>query len=119
MQAATEFPYGLDPRAYGLNKWDYQSALREHRAAEHRDVMAEHRERDRVDAEMRARRRAEWIDPIKAFSMFAGFLFWCFVWFHVFFTVLPNIGRAIDRVDAQTCLADLAKCEAKAKGIKQ
>lgn len=116
-QGTSQWPYGIDPRQFGLSKHEYHDALRFHREMEHYDVMAEKREQDRIQSEHDDHVWRTWTEPLTAFCYFAGTIFWCFLWWHIFFTALPNMGRAVDRIDAANCLKDLPACQIKADGV--
>lgn len=112
-----EFPYGIDPRQYGLNKWEYQRQLEHHRTMEHHNIMTEKHEDWRLEQERikadRERRNA-WLEPLTAFCYCAGFVFWCWFGYAVMFHFLPNAAKLADQRSAQECLIDIAKCETKA-----
>lgn len=112
-----QFPYGIDPREYGMGKLDYQRALDHHRTMQHYDIKAEQHEdwrlqQAQIDAD-RERRKA-WLEPLTAFCACAGFIFWCWFGYAVLFHFLPNMAKIADQRSAQECLIDIAKCEAMA-----
>lgn len=120
------FPYGIDPRQYGLSQFEYQQQLRHHRDMEHHNVMHEQHdqhmkamewnrvERDRIAEEKAA--RDWWLEPVNAFCSVAGFCFWIVCWGYVILSVMLWIGEMSAKRDAQWCLSDVAKCERIAKG---
>jgi hypothetical protein len=120
------FPYGIDPRQYGLTQLDYQRQLAHHRDMEHHNIQAEeHRRhmnameesvaaREHYEAEIKA--REYWMEPLSAFFSCAGFCFWIVCWGYLILSVMLWIGEATAKRDAQWCLKDVAKCERIAKG---
>lgn len=125
---APNFPYGLDPRDYGLGRLDYDRALRHHREMEHGDRMAhEHALHQNTMAEEQARKAAAdaelaakywWLQPINALFKYVGGAFWFACWFMIIASVMVSINEWQQKRDANWCLKDVAKCEAIAKGGK-
>lgn len=121
-----QFPYGIDPRGYGLSKLDYQQALDHHRTMQHYDIKAEQHEdwrieQERIKAEtayheQRNLDRQWWLEPLKAFGSISGFCFWAVCWFYLIGSILLSISEWSAKRDAQWCLKDVAKCERIAKG---
>lgn len=115
-QLNAEFPYGVDPRAFGVGKYDYERILRRHRDAEHHNVMIEQQaERDLI-----AEREAErdwWLRPLCAFFKWSGGAFWLVAWGYVILMALISFQQWSQERDAQWCLKDKAKCERIANGI--
>jgi len=124
----TDFPYGLDPRDYGLGRIEYDRALDHHRKMEHYDWLARERaQHDHEMAEARARKDAAdaelaakgwWLQPVNALFTLVGGAFWFACWFIIIGSVLLSISEWQQKRDAQWCLKDVAKCEAIAKGGK-
>lgn len=127
-QTAEGFPYGIDPRDYGLGRLDYDRALRHHRQMEHSDRMAhEHTLHMNTMEEERARKAAAdaelaarywWLQPINSLFKWCGGAFWLAMWIILISSVLVSISEWQQKRDAQWCLKDVAKCEAIAKGVK-
>lgn len=127
-QGDSGFPYGLDPRDFGLSRIEYDRALRHHRDMEHHQVMHEQHdrhmkamewnraERERIDAEFELKNW--WLQPLNSFCKWFGGAFWVVTWAYCILTVMVWISdvnkKADDRMkDAavKTCLADLEKCK--------
>jgi hypothetical protein len=120
-----EFPFGIDPRDFGLGRLQYDQALDHHRRMAHHDwkhqehithmhEMDEARARkEAADSELAARQW--WLEPLNAFASVAGFCFWIVCWGYLILSFMLWLGEASARRDAQWCLNDVAKCE-KAAG---
>jgi Flp pilus assembly protein TadB len=123
---AHQFPFGIDPRDYGLGQLEYQRQLDHHRRMEHlHRESEEHRTHMHQMAEARAQKDAAeaeraarqwWLEPLNAFASVAGFCFWLVCWGYVILSVMLWLGEITAKRDAQWCLKDVAKCERIAKG---
>lgn len=127
-QTVEGFPYGIDPRAYGLGKLEYADALRHHRTMEdsqrrhhehevHMNTMAEADARSAAaHAELEAKHW--WLIPATGFAKcFGGALGFAF-WFLAMLLVVTTISSWSDQRSAAWCIKDVAKCEQIAKGAK-
>lgn len=125
-QPADGFPYGIDPRQYGLGPLEYDQALRYHREREHSLVMREQRdahdkamewnraEQDRIAAETELK---DWFfGPINSFCKWLGGAFWLVVWAYLIGGLLISLSNWSAERDAKWCLKDVAKCERISKG---
>jgi hypothetical protein len=120
------FPYGIDPRQFGLSQFEYQQQLQHHRDMEHHNIQhEEHTRHMHAMDEARAARdyqeaeranREWWLEPLNAFASIAGFCFWIVCWGYVILSIMLWIGELSAKRDAQWCLKDVAKCERIAKG---
>lgn len=121
-----QWPYGIDPRQYGLGKLDYQEALRHHRSMEdsarrlhesqvHSNEMAE-ADAKRAAAEAELAARQWYLQPICSLFKWFGGACWIVMWFYVIGSILLSISEWQAKRDANWCLKDIAKCERISKG---
>lgn len=116
-QAPQPFPFGIDPRSFGLNQIEYERALAHHRKMEHHDIMREkHAERENI--QLRIADRDWWLQPVNSFFQWIGGAFWLACWMYVIIIALAAVSSWSAQRDANWCLKDVAKCEAIAKGAK-
>lgn len=123
------FPYGIDPRDYGLSKLEYDRVIDHQRrmahleaqqreAEQHRHEMAEARAREAAaNAELEA--RYYWLQPVNEFCKWIGGAFWLAMWLYIILTFMVWIDNSNKAADAKVknaavvaCLADLEKCKA-------
>ncbi len=126
--ADPRFPFGIDPRYYGLSKLEYDRSIEHHRQMEHHAVMQEQSDRhskamewNRVERERIAELRAAknwWLEPLNAACKWCGGAFWCVVWFWVIVSVSSAISDAnkatnerLAKAAITSCLADLDACK--------
>jgi hypothetical protein len=120
-QEGNGFPYGIDPRDFGLSQYEYQKQLEHHRQMEHYNIMNEKHEDWRIEQqrkiedaryhEARNKDREWWLEPLNAFFSCAGFCFWIVMWGYCIISVLASLAAWSAKTDAQWCLKDIAKCE--------
>lgn len=122
------FPFGIDPRDFGLSKLEYDRTLDHHRRMEH--LQAQQREHETHRHEMdeaQARERAAnaelearyyWLQPLNAFCKWFGGAFWVVVWAYAILSVMLAISNANKAADdrmkdvaVKECLANLDKCK--------
>jgi hypothetical protein len=117
------FPYGIDPRTYGLSQLEYQRQLDHHRRMEHHDVMHEQHDRhmkamewNRAEQDRIAaieEERAWWLRPLCEACKWFGGAFWLVVWYFLITGFLAWISLSAIKADLATmqkCLDDPAKC---------